>query len=133
MIKNLWVFAGNFIPLLFNCFAILVAYSLSEPKVRKVMELSTVSLAVVLGGTGVLLVFTKTHEQATAIWGLLGAIVTVGMFVSPVASAKKIIQTKDASIIYLPLGFATLANCFMWTSYGIAIGPDWYVVQYIIT
>ncbi len=61
---------------------------------------------------------------AATIIGKLAVAICIVLFVSPLATLKTVIQTKDASSIPLPFTLTCMLNCFLWSVYGILDKAD---------
>lgn len=71
--------------------------------------------------------FTAKSEMATSYIGKLGVIVCIGLFSSPLAKLKIVLQTKSASSIPFPFTIACCINCFLWSVFGWWGLKDFYV------
>jgi bacteriorhodopsin len=69
--RNLWVFFGNVVGLLYNFFALLVAHSLAAPQQRTILEALMVSLAALLAFTGIGISGAPTLALKLSIWGIM--------------------------------------------------------------
>lgn len=54
--------------------------------------------------------------------GITSVILQLVFFASPVLVLKNVVRMKDSSQIYTPLAVTTVANCFLWSGYGLVIG-----------
>ena len=66
-----------------------------------------------------LIAFTLSNDLASAIIGKVGVFFCIILFASPLAALKNVIKTKSAKSIPLPFTLTCVANCFLWSVYGL--------------
>lgn len=60
--------------------------------------------------------------------GILGVIMCIAMFASPLAALKTVLETKSAKSIPLPFTLAAVANCFLWSVVGVFDMKDFNII-----
>lgn len=73
---------------------------------------------VVIGSTFAVVYISPLTDPASFI-GNVAVFFCIAMFGSPLAALKTVLQTKSAKSIPLPFTVATIANCFLWTIFGL--------------
>jgi solute carrier family 50 protein (sugar transporter) len=81
---------------------------------------------------GILAIMLLTCAAAIALppkaVGMMGVMLTIALFSSPLAALKTVLQTKSAASIPLPFTLASIANCFLWSVVGLFSMKDFNVV-----
>jgi solute carrier family 50 protein (sugar transporter) len=63
--------------------------------------------------------YSGTTTKADEILGVLGLVLSISLFASPLSVVQHVVQTKCAKSIPLPFTLATLVNCGLWTLTGL--------------
>lgn len=74
--------------------------------------------AFVMGLTAMIAIILP-NGTASQMIGNAGVVLCVGMFASPLAALKTVLETKSAKSIPLPFTVAAVINCFLWSVVGL--------------
>lgn len=100
------------------------------PLMRDDPRLPRLKLIIVLGAAYVTLAMSwialahEPHERA-ALLGASGTAVCVLLFAAPLSTFSEVWRTRSSASINGTLAGAQVVNCFLWTSYGAAVGDLW--------
>jgi solute carrier family 50 protein (sugar transporter) len=87
--------------------------------------------AVLVGGATFLvaemawLALAVAEEKRAGMMGGSAMVVCVLMFAAPLSSLFQVIRSRSSASIYMPLTVVQIANCALWTFYGLAVGDIW--------
>jgi solute carrier family 50 protein (sugar transporter) len=70
-------------------------------------------------GITTILAFSLNKMKAAEVIGIMGVVVCVAMFASPLAALKSVLATKSSKSIPLPFTLAAVVNCFLWSVVGV--------------
>mmetsp|Transcript_17983 Transcript_17983/g.30752 ORF Transcript_17983/g.30752 Transcript_17983/m.30752 type:complete len:282 (-) Transcript_17983:135-980(-) len=68
---------------------------------------------------GCITAFELTHLQALDMWSFQCIAILLAYYIIPLSTLYKVIKTKNASSIYVPLSISTIVNGAMWALYGL--------------
>lgn len=125
-VKNPWILASN-VP------GALVAYYQMVtmlPLMKKGPQLTQFQ-NVILGGAAVTLVLWSylifTGAAVAQAAGIFATIICVILFASPLSTIATVIKTGNSASILAPLTLSQVANCALWTAYGVFAAHDVFV------
>ncbi|KAL1504261.1 hypothetical protein AB1Y20_010670 [Prymnesium parvum] len=59
--------------------------------------------------------------------GMYATVICIALFASPLSTIATVVRTRDAASILAPLTVSQVANCLMWTVYGVLAAKDPFV------
>jgi solute carrier family 50 protein (sugar transporter) len=111
VIKNPFIFAGNIGALLLSFFYIVTVYDLAECSSHRrrldILITSSVSLWMVAGFIALLLDDERSRVRTI---GILGNVVVLFLFASPLTSCHRVFQTKNSSSINRPFAYCQVRH-----------------------
>mmetsp|Transcript_128063 Transcript_128063/g.370640 ORF Transcript_128063/g.370640 Transcript_128063/m.370640 type:complete len:231 (+) Transcript_128063:44-736(+) len=115
------IWATNGIGIFFSLFYFLRFVKFAPPKsptfpgsIRQHVQAIVMVMAATFG-----LVYLSPLSDPANLLGNIAVLFCVAMFASPLAALRTVLQTKSAKSIPLPFTLATVANCFLWSVFGI--------------
>ncbi len=120
-VRNPWIAATN-VPGAMVGFYQLVTML---PLMRGHPDLGKVQATILAGAASALalwaaLIFGGAGAAARALWlGNYASLICILLFASPLSTIATVVRTRDAASILAPLTAAQVANCLMWTLYGL--------------
>ena len=91
----------------------------------QVQAVLVVGAAVMLSLWSYLIFGEVSHSGIRFVMGAYGSLICVLLFASPLSTMSEVIRTRNAVSIYAPLTATQVANCSMWTVYGLFIEDVW--------
>ncbi|KAG1680571.1 hypothetical protein FOA52_015018 [Chlamydomonas sp. UWO 241] len=114
--------------------ATLMAYGLADETVRTQLRNLLLLQAICLPVMGVVTTFFLVGDTAAqlGLWGLVGNVVGITMYASPLSSMGEVIKTRNSASILVPLTITTLLNASLWAAYGLAIGDPYVYIPNVL-
>ncbi|KAJ4781804.1 Bidirectional sugar transporter SWEET [Rhynchospora pubera] len=108
--------------LVIELFYVILFILYSQGKKRLQVFTTLVASIVVLGVLAVLIIMlVHTHEHRSMILGILGGMLNIISYGSPLSVMKMVIQTKSVEYMPFYLSMAIFFNTVCWTAYGLII------------
>ena len=128
-VKNPWILASNIPGALVAYYQMVTMLPLMKPG-KQLSQFQNV----ILGGAGVTLslwaylIFSGMSAAAVAqVVGMYATIICIILFASPLSTIATVLKTKNSASILAPLTLSQVANCALWTSYGVFAAKDPFV------
>ncbi|GMF59525.1 unnamed protein product [Phytophthora fragariaefolia] len=96
---------------------------------RAACVLTAGTLYLILGSCGAT---GQTHDQVASTFGFIAVTINIVLYASPLASMKKVIQTKDASSLPITISAVFLGNAALWVVYSLTVGDMFVVVPNLL-
>ncbi|KAL6754877.1 hypothetical protein V8C86DRAFT_2689310 [Haematococcus lacustris] len=119
VMKDPWISPANIVGccagVAFTCVALSVADHKTQDLVLVLMT-TAVAYFSILGMVGVF--GGLSLKQVQQMWGIQSVLVLMLYYAMPLSSMLKVVRSRNAASIYLPLAAAAIANGTMWSLYG---------------
>ncbi|KAI9336325.1 sugar efflux transporter for intercellular exchange-domain-containing protein [Obelidium mucronatum] len=81
---------------------------------------------------GIVFISQPAYETGTVVMGVLGNVILVGFYGSPLSVCISVVKTRDPSSLNVPLLITTAVNCILWFAYGIALSNYFIAVPQVL-
>jgi len=135
MVDDWYMTAAMVVGILCGGFYVVTGVNLSSQAQLKTIEWLIYPLAFMLITTVVITVrLAETHEQtARLLFGVTGTFFNLLMYFVPLSTLAVVLKTRSAASISGPLSCTSMANCVMWSAYGIVIDDPFIYMPVVIS
>ncbi|CEG40633.1 3-like protein [Plasmopara halstedii] len=114
--------------------SIFYRWSTDRASVLKIWSCAACILAIgtfylILGSNGVT---NQNRDQVASTFGFVAVAINIALYASPLASMKKVIETKDASSLPITISIVFLGNAALWVLYAIIAGDMFVMVPNLL-
>lgn len=127
--KNICLYVANIFTLLFSFGFIQILYKYIELSKLKYIEI--ISLIFIIYFIVIIYIINFTYVDKSIIIDITGTLSTISSictYFSPILIIKKVIETKDNTLIYLPQVLIGIINLSCWLIYGIVLNDIYQII-----
>mmetsp|Transcript_22961 Transcript_22961/g.71559 ORF Transcript_22961/g.71559 Transcript_22961/m.71559 type:complete len:195 (+) Transcript_22961:386-970(+) len=122
MTTDYYLFMANLPGACFGMWFTLSAYGVAPTKLRFKLEVIMLLLIIVVSACGLVVGISVTDaKSARSIQGIVTVGILVVYYGAPLSTTAKVIVTRNAASLHLPMSVMNLVNGLLWTTYGFAM------------
>ena len=128
-LPNVFILASNLGGSVLSVYYVLATFHLIPPE--QLSDRRAVQAILVVGNTAMLLLWTVlvlselARRTVSFVLGAYGSFLCVLLFAAPLSTVRTVVASRSSASIQAPLLATQLANCVLWTVYGLIISDVW--------